>query len=352
MKVLQKIVLLKNNNGGNVLNCCWGCVMMCESQQEIKVASYLLAHCGALKAGERLLIIGDETTQGLLEYFVVSAQGLGAIVETVAIRVASRHGIELDDEIASRLLQADLVIALTLKSIAHTRARLSLNARGGRFLSLPGYTRALFEDPAIMVDYHAQLPLTRSVSNAFSMGRKVRVRSKVGTDIWLNILGREGNCCPGFVNEQFGLGSPPDIEANVSPIEDDSEGVVAVDGSVTTDELGLLETPIFLHVKGGKIVRFESENAEYVRLCETIFSRVGSPLAYVLAECGVGLNPLARLTGNMLTDEGMLGCVHFGFGSNSTVGGLNDVPFHLDFVIRNASLCVDDVPLLTDGVPV
>lgn len=325
---------------------------MCKDQEKMDVATHLLVHCGALREGERLLIIGDATTQDLLNYFVVSAQSLGAIVETVVIRAASRHGIELDDDIASRLLQADLVIALTLKSIAHTRARLALNAKGGRFLSLPGYTQALFADPALMVDYGAQLPLTRTVSTAFTRGSKVRVRSKAGTDIRLNIVAREGNCCPGFVNEQFGLGSPPDIEANVSPVEADSDGIVVVDGSVTTEELGLLETPIVLHVKGGKIVRFESDNAKYVRLCETTFARVESPLAYVLAECGVGLNPLARLTGNMLTDEGVLGCVHFGFGSNSTVGGQNDVPFHLDFVIRNASLWVDDVPLLTDGVPV
>lgn len=318
----------------------------------IRISSYLLSHCGALKAGERILLLGDETTSGLMDYFIHGAQNLGAHVEHVFMTAANRHGVEPSDEIAARMLQADLVAALTLKSIAHTRARLALNARGGRFLSLPGYSATLFEDPALLVDYHAQYPLTRSVSDAFTNGKKVLVRSAAGTDIRLNIEGRDGNCCPGFVNESFGLGSPPDIEANVSPVEDASEGVVVVDGSVATEELGLLDTPIILHVEGGRIVRFESKNTDYVRRCESMFSKIGNPLAYVLAECGVGLNPAAKLTGNMLTDEGVLGCVHFGFGSNATVGGKNDVPFHLDFVFRNASLWVDDVPLLRDGVPV
>lgn len=318
----------------------------------IKTSIYLLNHCGALKAGEKLFLISDETTSDLMEYFVQGAKDLGAHVEYAVMPAASRHGMEPNDEIAASMLKADLVAALTLKSIAHTRARLALNAKGGRFLSLPGYSQVLFEDPALLVDYHAQFPLTRSVSETFTRGSKVRVRTKAGTDISLNITGRNGNCCPGFVNEKFGMGSPPDIEANVSPVEEDSEGVVVVDGSVATEELGLLETPIVLQIRGGRIVRFESENPEYVRICEKIFTRIGNPLAYVLAECGVGLNPAAKLTGNMLTDEGVLGCVHFGFGSNATVGGKNDVPFHLDFVFRNASLWVDDMPVLIDGIPV
>jgi len=318
----------------------------------IKTSTYLLSHCGALKGGEKLFVIGDETTSDLMKYFVQGAKDLGAHVEYAVMPAPSRHGMEPSDEIAASMLQADLVAALTLKSIAHTRARLALNVKGGRFLSLPGYSQVLFEDPALLVDYHAQFPLTCSVSEAFTKGSEVRVRTKAGTDIGLNIVGREGNCCPGFVNEKFGLGSPPDIEANVSPVEEDSEGLVVVDGSVATEELGLLETPIILQIRGGRIVRFESENPEYVRTCEEIFTRIGNPLAYVLAECGVGLNPAAQLTGNMLTDEGVLGGVHFGFGSNATVGGKNDVPFHLDFVFRNASLWVDDMPVLIDGVTV
>lgn len=319
---------------------------------KIQTATYILGHCGALKAGEKLFVIGDETTSDLIEYFVRGAKDLGAHVEFAIMPAASRHGMEPSDEIAAGMLKADLVAALTLKSIAHTRARLALNAGGGRFLSLAGYSQALFQDPALLVDYHAQFPLTSFVSETFTNGSKIRVRTNAGTDISLNIAGREGNCCPGFVNESFGLGSPPDIEANVSPVEEDSEGVVVVDGSVATEELGLLETPIILQISGGRIVRFESENREYVRICEEIFKRIENPLAYVLAECGVGLNPAAKLTGNMLTDEGVLGCVHFGFGSNATVGGKNDVPFHLDFVFRNASLWVDDVPVLIDGIPV
>ena len=78
-------------------------------------------------------------------------------------------------------------------------------------------------------------------------------------------------------------------------------------------------------------------------------NQINNENAYILAECGIGLNPLASLTGKMLTDEGTLGCVHFGFGSNITVGGKNNVPFHLDFVIRRPTLEVDKNVLISNG---
>ena len=51
----------------------------------------------------------------------------------------------------------------------------------------------------------------------------------------------------------------------------------------------------------------------------------------------------------MLTDEGALGTMHLGFGSNSTVGGLNNVSFHLDFVLRLPTISVDGVVIVDKG---
>ena len=94
---------------------------------------------------------------------------------------------------------------------------------------------------------------------------------------------------------------------------------------------------------------FRGEDRDVVARIEDIFAKVGSPKAYVVAECGVGLNEQASLTGVMLTDEGANGCVHFGIGSNATVGGVNDVAFHLDFVCRSATIEVDGRTVMRKG---
>ena len=68
-----------------------------------------------------------------------------------------------------------------------------------------------------------------------------------------------------------------------------------------------------------------------------------------LAELGVGTNDRARLTGNVLEDEKILGTVHVAFGASAAIGGTVSVPIHLDVVVLNASLEIDGRPVLEDG---
>ncbi len=318
-------------------------------RDRLRVLLHLLEHCGSLAAGERFLLIVDATTKHLTSGFRDAAERLGAVVNLEHIDVADRHGAEPPPHVAELMRESDLVAGLTKMSLAHTRARQVLCAKGGRYLSLPGYSDDLLADPCVLADFRGQYRLTRSIADAFSRGSAVCVSTARGTDVRLDIRGRDGNCCPGFVDRDNRLGSPPDIEANVSPVEHESAGVIVIDGSITCDGLGLLDAPVVLTISECGLLDVRSDRADYVAVIRHLFARVGDPKAYVLAECGVGLNPLATLTGNMLSDEGALGCVHFGFGSNSTVGGLNEVPFHVDFVCRSASLWVDDQQILADG---
>jgi leucyl aminopeptidase (aminopeptidase T) len=76
---------------------------------------------------------------------------------------------------------------------------------------------------------------------------------------------------------------------------------------------------------------------------------MGNPATRVLGEFGIGLNPNAKLTGYMLEDEGVLGTCHLGIGSNLSFGGLNDVPFHLDHIIRDATITVDGKVIVDGG---
>jgi 2,5-dihydroxypyridine 5,6-dioxygenase len=311
---------------------------------------HLLLRCGNIKSTEKALVLFDATTREISRMFSERAAALGLSLETMEIPVAPIHGTEPPPAAAAKMATADICMGVTLMSLAHTEARRALCGKGGRYLSLPEYTMELLTDPSIGVDYRARAPVVRRVADALTNGTKVRVTTALGTDVVCSAAGRIGNYCPGFVEKAGDLGSPPDIEANVSPVETDSHGVIVVDGSIPCAEIGLLKTPVTLTIRDGKIVDFASEDSELLATLRRLFESAGSDRAYVLAECGIGLNTEARLTGSMLTDEGAYGNVHFGFGSNATVGGKNKVPFHLDFVCRKASLEIDDVPLIRDGV--
>jgi 2,5-dihydroxypyridine 5,6-dioxygenase len=310
---------------------------------------HLLIHCGSLAKGERLVIVYDSQTSELARLFELEAATIGARVVTHEIPMAAVHGTEPPASVARDMLDADLVVGLPTFSMAHSHARLNASRNGARYLSLPEYSLELLNDRALGVDFRARFPVVKAIADAFTEGTSVHVTAPGGTDVRLDITGRMGNCCPGYVDSPGALGSPPDIEANVSPIETASNGVVVVDGSIPCKQAGLLEDPVFLEVADGRITGMECSDGALVDRLRTLFDRVGSDKAYVLAECGVGLNEQATLTGIMLTDEGAAGCMHFGFGSNATVGGLNNVPFHLDFVFKDASLSIDDRPIIANG---
>ncbi|MET4371915.1 2,5-dihydroxypyridine 5,6-dioxygenase [Bradyrhizobium sp. LB12.1] len=322
---------------------------MKENTQIMESAFYLLQHCGSLRADETCLILCDPVTRDIAEIFV--AQGGKIAPKTRLIEIASlrMHGEEPPAAAAQAMAQADLIVSLCQYSLAHSRARIDAGKEGARFLSMPMYTMELMSDPAVTVDYHAQQRTAQAVADFFTQGSSAHVTSAAGTDIRLTIAGRTGNCCPGFVKEPGDLGSPPDIEANVSPVELESNGVLVIDGSITCPEIGLVTDPVRLQVEGGRIVEISSPNPAYKEFLEKLFEDKDSKRR-ILAECGVGLNPAAKLTGTMLTDEGALGCLHFGFGSNHTVGGTNQVAFHLDFVFQNASLSIDGREIIKDGV--
>ena len=72
-------------------------------------------------------------------------------------------------------------------------------------------------------------------------------------NIDLDIRGRVGNCCPGFVCKPGDLGSPPDIESNISPIEFKSNGKIVVDGSIPHPSIGLLRENVMLKIENGCI---------------------------------------------------------------------------------------------------
>lgn len=308
----------------------------------------LLVHCGSLQRDESVLILCDSTTVSLADACLTEAQAITGRARRMIIPAPTRHGQEPPTDAAVAMGRADLVVCLCRFSLAHSRARVDAAARGARFLSLPFYSRELLESPAMALDFKSRGPVVRRVAEIFSQGSSVHVESGSGTDLTLDTSGRSGNGCPGFVELPGDLGSPPDVEANVAPCEDRSCGIAVIDGSVTCPEIGLLKTAITLTIESGRVRAIESRNREHVEFLERLLGEPASKRR-VLAECGVGLNPAARLTGTMLTDEGTQGCVHFGFGSNHTVGGSNEVDFHLDFVLRDGTVRVDGRELFRRG---
>lgn len=316
----------------------------------ISAIEHIVTYCGNLQRYEKVVILYDSLTKSIAKLFAVNVLKITAHpLDMIEIETAQIHGVEPPQNAREKMLSADLIICLTFYSLAHTKARLEATQAGARFLSLPQYTDDLLRNKAILFKYKDCINELEKVTELLNKGKKIKITTIKGTQVSLVIEGRTGNCCPGIVNEKYNLGSPPDSEVNIAPEEDKSKGVIVVDGSITCAELGLLNESVELKIANGCIADIKSDSKYYKETLEKIFSDVKSKKAYCLAECGIGFNKDAILCGNMLIDEGAFGYVHFGFGSNCTISGKNDVNFHLDFVICEPTLTIDDFCVLKDG---
>mgnify|MGYP001296496884 CR=1 FL=1 len=71
---------------------------------------------------------------------------------------------------------------------------------------------------------------------------------------------------------------------------------------------------------------------------------------WTVAEFGFGMNPNARLVGNVLEDEKRLGSCYFSIGDNSRLGGTSNVGIHISGVLAEPSVWLDDTCITESGV--
>ncbi len=311
-----------------------------------KSCENLVKICADIKPQETILIISDLTTAAIGTILENIALEITASVKHIVIPPLAMHGQEPPLKVAELMLHSDAIIGITAKSMAHSQARYAAASKGGRYLSLPDYSFAVLERPALQIDFKEMTALTNKIADIFSAGNLIRLRNQAGTNLSLNIRGRRGNAAPGWCFGPGIIASPPDVESNVASIETDTSGVLIVDGSIPCDEVGLLKSPLKLTVEKGLVTDIEGEKAkELIHL----FDKDNNWRTRVVGEFGVGLNPKAQLIGNMLEDEGCMGTVHLGIGSNLAFGGINAVSFHLDHIIRKATIDIDDKRIMENG---
>ena len=162
-----------------------------------------------------------------------------------------------------------------------------------------------------------------------------RVTAPGGTDLTLYIEGRAFDTDvaigPG------GLGNLPCGEIWCAPVETLGEGVLVCDGSI--GDLGQVPSPVTIIMDQGRV--------QNVICADQAFAdRVGELLdiddeAKVVGEFGIGINPGARLTGNLLEDEKAFRTAHVAFGNNEEMpGGCNRSKTHRDFLFKEPTITV------------
>ena len=214
----------------------------------------------------------------------------------------------------------------------------------------PGLTEDMFAR-TVQIDYKLLGERCRKIRALYEGAESIRITAPGGTDVSVGVKGRKGLVDDGDFSRPGTGGNIPAGEVFISPVVGTTAGSIVFDGSMTfSDGDALLQTPISVTVKDGFVTDI-SGGAEAKRLLKDVTAAekeavqleesgrlahgtgaVYSRNARNIGEFGIGLNPAASITGNMLEDEKAFRTCHFAIGQNYD----GDAPalIHFDGIVR------------------
>ena len=299
----------------------------------------VVRRCLAVKEGEDVVVVVDRATRAIGDALRDESAAAGADAMLVVMDERATDGTEPPRAVAAALAACDVFIAPTSRSLSHTSARKRATDQGARGATMPGVTEDMLAR-VMAVDFDAMAARSKAVAALLDSGTRARVTCPRGTDLELALDGRPGISDDGELGAPRAFGNLPCGEGFIAPAY--GEGTV-VASSVAP--LGISVDPARLTVAEGRIVA--ADGGLGPAFIELLLAH--GELGTNLAELGVGTNDRARLTGNVLEDEKILGTVHVAFGASAGIGGTVSVPIHLDVVVVDASLEVDGQPVLDRG---
>ena len=307
----------------------------------LKGAKIAVETCMGVKPHEAVLVVTDAARLNVAEALVETAKKARAEVMLMCMQARSRHGEEPPKPVERAMIASDVVLAPTTYSLTHTQARLRASRAGARVATMPMITEEMMCRGAMLADYHDVSRLTKRVADLLTEASEVEVITPAGTDLVLDISGREA--CPdtGIFHNPGDWGNLPAGEAFIAPVEGKARGRIVVDGSM----VDTLSATIEIKVENGLATRISGRPAgRLIKMLEE-----AGPRAYNLAEFGIGTNPKARLMGNVLEDEKVLGTCHVAFGDNSTFGGKVLAGIHVDGILLRPTVKLDGKIIMEKG---
>jgi len=334
-----------------------------------------------VKSEEKILII----TNPQADCFEVSSSiyraALGAGGKPCLILQEAKTQFDFTDDAVIGAIKSnpDIIISISANKLGKDRAAIASPYKVGeedydntfrylvngikksRSFWSPGITSDMFKR-TVAIDYNRLRTECAAIKDILNKAESIIIKTSEGTNFTIPIKGRKTFCDDGDFSFPGSGGNLPAGEVFISPLVGKSSGIIVFDGSMAVKEgTILLDTPIRVLVENGYVTSVDGKS-EADALRETIdkgkenailFEKEGKlpagkgeiykKNAGNIGELGIGLNPNAKITGNMLEDEKAYKTCHIAIGSNYD----GDAPalIHLDGLVREP----DITAIMEDG---
>lgn len=348
--------------------------------KELSPAQNIVQNVCKIKKNERVLIIANPSTAAISQEIYTASNEAGA--KTVLMFQNAKTSFDNAEEEVLAAIASNPDVCFSISEIKlgkdpHTTAHPVKDENGTEYQSqfdylmegkktmrgvwTPGITQDMY-NRTVNIDYKELKNRCEKLGKFFKNAVSIHVTAPGGTDISIPVYKRNLMNDDGDFSKPGTGGNIPAGEVFISPVVGDGktsgcEGTIVYDGSMTfSDGDSIIETPIVCKVNKGYVTEI-SGGEEAKRLLKTISEAENRAIAYEaegkipegmgsvykknarnIGELGIGLNPCAQITGNMLEDEKAFRTCHFAIGENYD----NDAPslIHLDGVVRNPTIVI------------
>lgn len=258
-----------------------------------------------------------------------------------------RHVIEA-------LKQVDVLVDVTVEGLLHAEEWPEIEASGTRLVVICN------EHPEILERTEPTAELGPKVARGIELLREaavMRVTSKAGTDLTIDVHDAPCGGTPGFTTDPGGVAHWPGGLCLCFPGEGCVNGHIVMDvGDMNLTFKEYLRDPITLEVENDFVTQITGESLD-AELFREYLAAWNDPIAYSFSHVGWGMNPAARWEALALYDKrdvqstefrAFAGNFLFSTGSNQyanrfTLG-------HFDLPLRRCTIMLDDTVVVKEGV--
>ncbi len=295
-----------------------------------------------IKKDESFLVVTDTLLEDLGKQIFEYSKKYTPKNKLIVMKPLEQNGQEPPEEIAKEMLQYDVQVLITSKSLSHTKARTNANKKGARIVTMPGINEEII-NRCIAIDYEEMNILNNKIISVIKNAEEIVITTKLGTNIKTKVINTHGQN-EGIIHEKGKFNNLPSGEVHSGVVSEKTNGVLVIDGSMAS--LGKLNSLLKLTIENGYVTKIEGERSEELK--QTL-DKTGKQ-AYKIAEFGIGTNPKAIISGSVLEDEKVRGTIHMALGNDIYYGGNNSVPLHLDGIVKKPNIEVDGRLIMKNGI--
>ena len=301
-------------------------------------ASLALKELFNISSNDKVLILNDIHSKTVAEAFRDACIKTGCDVKSFEINERSRPLKEPPGELLKLLTGSSIVLNIIKAYSDEIPFRIKWIFKVEEIKKIKmGHMPGITEDMmlrSVNVDYNKMTATSDSLLATLQKVDKIHITTEEGTNLILGVKDRP------FTGEVGGgqreMINLPCGEVYCAPLETEADGVVVFNASI--GDIGLLKTPLKVYMEKGRITKFDSEDKNLINEITQLQNLDEDSM--VIGELGIGVNPGAVITGNMLEDEKALGTAHIAFGNNEDFpgGGKNKSKIHRDYLFYRPTI--------------